>query len=216
MSAAQAPRAWFEKLTQFLLSQNLLQSKNDTSLFIYHTDNVHLFVLIYMDNILIIGNSSFHITELITALGKAFSLKDLGYLNYFLGVEVIQYASGVILSQQQYIQNMLNKANMGTSKPVTTPFSSSIKLTKHGGIPFADHTKYRQLVGFLQYLSLTRPESHGLLISRNSLLHCMRSLMRIGSTVLKTVVLPLVLQYSWVIISFHGVPERKKGGSFFY
>lgn len=96
----QAPRAWFEKLTQFLLSQNFLQSKNDTSLFICHTDNIHLFVLIYVDDILITGNSSFHITELITTLGKAFSLKDLGHLNYFLGVEVIPHAFGVILSQQ--------------------------------------------------------------------------------------------------------------------
>lgn len=102
------------------------------------------------------GNSNESINRLIHDLGLLFSLKDLGPLNYFLAVEVVPHTSGIILSQQQYITNLLAKTNMATSKAVS-PFSSSAKLSKNGGKQFSDPTLFRQVVGSLQYLSLTRP-----------------------------------------------------------
>lgn len=124
----------------------------------FHQSYISLYVLIYVDDIIITGNSASHVSGLIKMLGSTFSLKDLGNLNYFLGVEITPHASGIILSQTQYIQNLLQKADMSSSKPVCTPFSSSSKLTKHGSSPLVDFTKYRQIVGSLQYLSLTRPD----------------------------------------------------------
>jgi len=84
----QAPRAWFHKLASTLLSLRFIESKVDYSLFIFHDSNVHIFLLVYVDNIIVTSNYLPAITNLITWLQQSFSMKDLGPLHYFLGVHV--------------------------------------------------------------------------------------------------------------------------------
>lgn len=103
----QTPRAWFSRLSAFLLNNNFTQSRNDTSLFIYNDSHTFLFVLVYVDDILITGNSGNSLSKLILDLGAEFSLKDLGTLHYFLGVEVERTPAGLLLSQTQYTKNIL-------------------------------------------------------------------------------------------------------------
>ncbi|KAG8368382.1 hypothetical protein BUALT_Bualt15G0039700 [Buddleja alternifolia] len=69
-------------------------------------------------------------------IGHEFALRDLGGINYFLGLEVVPMSDGVILSQRSYITNLLLRAGMHTSKPVRTPLCTSTKLSKHDGSPF--------------------------------------------------------------------------------
>lgn len=85
----QAPRAWFQTLRKFLCDYGFVNSKSDSSLFILRTTGLVLYTLVYVDDIIITGNSSCKVAECIAALAHSFSIKDLGNLHYFLGVEVI-------------------------------------------------------------------------------------------------------------------------------
>lgn len=154
----QALRAWYNELKSFLLSNKFKPTVSDPSLFVHHSPISSIYVLVYVDGIIIIGPNSSHISSFITSLSNRFSLKDLGTLSYFLGVEVLPHSDGLFLSQTKYILDLLTKSNMDDCKPTTTPMSSSLQLTINDGKPISNPTDYRSLVGGLQYVSLTRPD----------------------------------------------------------
>ena len=83
----QAPRAWFSKLSSALHSLGFKAAKSDSSLFIRVSHTCILYVLVYVDDVIITGNSSTAISSLIQTLHGTFSFKDLGRLHYFLGIE---------------------------------------------------------------------------------------------------------------------------------
>jgi hypothetical protein len=154
----QAPRAWFSRLSTTLLQLGFVGSKADSSLFIYRNKNVTMYLLIYVDDIIIIASVLAAITELLQLLSTDFAVKELGDLHYFLGVEVTKVKFGLRLSQRRYILDLLKKANMIEAKPVTSPMTSSSSLSAFTGDPMEDPSLYRSVVGSLQYLSLTRPD----------------------------------------------------------
>ena len=80
----QAPRAWYTELRIFLLSLGFVNSTADASLFIHRKSGVTLYLLVYADDIIVIGSSPAEVSTLIATLAARFSLKDLGCLNYFL------------------------------------------------------------------------------------------------------------------------------------
>lgn len=84
----QAPRAWFDKLKQFLVSTGFMLSKSDASLFVQSSSHYTLYVLVYVDDIVITGSSSDEIDYFVQQLHNKFALKDMGDLHYFLGIEV--------------------------------------------------------------------------------------------------------------------------------
>lgn len=98
--------------------------------------------------------------RLLTQLQADFAVKDLGSLGYFLGIEVHHTSPGLILTQRKYIQDLLKRTNMVFSNGVPTPMLPSDKLLLKTGDPLSaeDTTRYRSVVGALQYLSLTRPD----------------------------------------------------------
>ncbi|KAK1408451.1 hypothetical protein QVD17_40235 [Tagetes erecta] len=154
----QASRAWYDELKKFLLSYNFTPTISDPSLFIQKHTPSPIYIIVYVDDIIITGPNSTLVETFINSLANRFSLKDLGTLSYFLGVEVIPHTDGLFLSQGKYILDLLNRANMSDSKPVTTPMSTSEPPTKLDGTPLPSPTDYRAFVGALQYLSLTRPD----------------------------------------------------------
>uniref|UniRef100_A0A2N9HMQ9 Reverse transcriptase Ty1/copia-type domain-containing protein n=1 Tax=Fagus sylvatica TaxID=28930 RepID=A0A2N9HMQ9_FAGSY len=158
----QAPRAWFSRLSTRLIALGFHGSRSDSSLFIFKDSDVTMYVLIYvddiMDDIIITCSKPSEIDALLHSLNADFAVKDLGNLNFFLGVEVIPNSHGAMLSQQRYILDLLTRTKMIDAKPVTTPMASSTSLTAFDGEPFPDHTLFRSTVGALQYLSLTRPD----------------------------------------------------------
>ena len=107
-------------------------------------------MLVYVDDIIITGSNSLPISQLITDLGREFAVKDLGDLNYFLRVEAHRDGNGLFLSQRQYILNILQCTRMLDAKPVSSPMSSSQKLSLFSGTPYEDQTLYRSIVGALQ------------------------------------------------------------------
>ncbi|GKV29651.1 hypothetical protein SLEP1_g38555 [Rubroshorea leprosula] len=154
----QAPRAWFQELKDFILSQGFTHSQSDTSLFIYHKASTWIYFLVYVDDIIITGSDSTAIHSLVRVMGDRFSIKDLGHLNFFLGVEAIPTSGGLFLSQHRYISDLLHRFHMQDAKPVSTPLTSTCTLHLHSGDPLLDGSEYRQLLGSLQYLAMTRPD----------------------------------------------------------
>jgi hypothetical protein len=112
----QASRAWFNHLCNSLLEFGFTQSLVDTSLFLFHQGAIHLFLLIYIDDILIIGTHSTIIQSLLAKLQSDFALKDLGELSYFLGIQVQWTTTSLHLRQSIYILDLLNKARMVGAK----------------------------------------------------------------------------------------------------
>ena len=94
----QAPRAWYDKLKESLVNMGFDCSKADNSLFMKTSKSSTLLILIYVDDIIITGSNEVEIEKLVAVLNSSFSLKDLGQLSYFLGIEVKAVNGGLQLS----------------------------------------------------------------------------------------------------------------------
>jgi histone deacetylase 1/2 len=156
----QAPRAWYARLCNKLVRLGFIPSKADTSLFCYHKGGYTLFVLVYVDDIIVASSSQIATNALLQDLQHEFALKDLGDLHYFLGIEVKRTQEGLVMSQQKYASDILVRAGMKNCKAVDTPLSTSKKLSLTDSDPLGaeDSTKYRSMVGALQYLTLAQPD----------------------------------------------------------
>jgi len=137
----QAPRAWFARLSNRLLELGFTSSKVDSSLFTLRTASVPA-----------------AISDLLQQLRMSFAIKDLGKLNYFLGVKVTPLKTSLLLSQRRYILNLLKRTNMLEVKPISSLMSSSSSLSAFDGDSMEDPLLYQSTVRSLQYLSLTRPD----------------------------------------------------------
>ncbi|XP_062082482.1 uncharacterized mitochondrial protein AtMg00810-like [Humulus lupulus] len=115
-------------------------------------------VLIYVDDIIVTGNDSRKLQDFIARLNAMFSLKDLGPLHYFLGIEVHRDETGLYLSQAKYIKELLTRTAMLHLKPCSTPMTVGKALSKTDGEALKQPTLYRSIIGGLQYLTHTRPD----------------------------------------------------------
>jgi hypothetical protein len=135
-------------------------SKVDTSLFIYMKEKVTIFLLIYVDDIIVTSSSNKVVETLLSDLRSDFALKDLGDLHYFLGIEVEKTKEeGILLTQKKYASEIIQKAGMSKCKLVGTPLSTSEKYSTYKGMTLdnKEATRHKSIIGALQYLTLTRP-----------------------------------------------------------
>ena len=154
----QAPRARFENLRGTLIDWGFHNSILDTSLLYSRKHGRMLLLLVYVDDILIIGGSQDDVQKIIKDLQIQFALKTLGSVNYFLGFEVIQTSSGLHLSRSKYAADLLQKANMAEAKPCPTPMCLSNNFSTTDSELFSQPSLYRSTIGALQYLTMTRPD----------------------------------------------------------
>jgi hypothetical protein len=119
-----------------------------------------MFLLVYVDDIIVASSSTKATNALVHELHKEFALKDLGNLHHFLGIEATRSDQGLLLTQGRYVAKLLRRACMNNSKPVSTPLTPSDKLLANDGVPLGpeDCTRYRSIVGGIQYLTITRPD----------------------------------------------------------
>lgn len=149
----------FEKFASTITNLGFTGSKCDSSLFVSKNKHHHTFILVYVDDMLITSSSPQHISQLISTLNQIFSLRNLGQINFFLGVEVIRTTDGCLhLTQSKYIKDLLTRSQMHAAKGVKSPMNPGQKLLSYGSKPFSDPRTYRSIVGALQYLTVTRPE----------------------------------------------------------
>jgi hypothetical protein len=118
-----------------------------------------MYVLVYVDDIIVVSSSNKVTTVLVRRLEQECALKDLGKLHYFLRIEVTKDTNGILLSQSKYALEILQRAGMTKCKPVDTPLLVSEKLPIHEGdlLGPTDATNYQSIVGGLRYLTMTHP-----------------------------------------------------------
>ncbi|XP_038991031.1 uncharacterized mitochondrial protein AtMg00810-like [Hibiscus syriacus] len=114
-------------------------------------------MLVYVDDIVVTGSSSTEIDDVVRQLSLAFSLKDLGELGYFLGIEIERCEGSLVLSQRKFVLELLTKTGMDKAKSVVTPMVLG-KLQSDVGDLLCDAREYRSIIGGLLYVCHTRPE----------------------------------------------------------
>ena len=155
----QSPRAWFERFTQAMLRWGYKQSQGDHTLFIKHSpDNKVVALIVYVDDIVVMGDDLDAMEQLQKCLSKEFEIKDLGRLKYFLGIEVLRSKHGIFISQRKYVLDLLEETGMLGGRPNDTPVDPNQKLDVDEEGLQVDKGNYQRLVGRLIYLSHTRPD----------------------------------------------------------
>lgn len=117
--------------------------------------------LIYVDDMILAGNNVNKIAYVKGYLDKLFSIKDLGPLKYFLGIEVARTKDGIVLSQRKYtldILDILEESGLQGGRPSEFPMEQNLRLSNEDDSPHVDALCYRRLIGRLLYLTVTRPD----------------------------------------------------------
>ncbi|RVW95638.1 Retrovirus-related Pol polyprotein from transposon RE1 [Vitis vinifera] len=155
----ESPRVWFERFSSVVQEFGMLRSEADHSVFYHHNSSSQsIYLVVYVDDIVITGSDQEGIQRLKQHLFNHFQTKDLGKLKYFLGLEIAQSSSGVVMSQRKYALDILEETGMLECKPIDTPMDPNVKLVPGQGEPLRDPRRYQRLVGKLNYLTITRPD----------------------------------------------------------
>jgi hypothetical protein len=154
----QASRAWYSRFATYLASIGFVEAKSDTSLFIYRQGDDIVYLLLYVDDIVLTTSTADLLQRTIITLQWEFEMKDLESLHHFLGITAKRRTQGLFLHQHQYAIDILERAGMSDFKPCSTPVDTQAKLSEDDGPLVVDATSYRSLTGTLQYLTFTRPD----------------------------------------------------------
>ena len=157
----QSPRCWNLALDSKLKEIGLSQSSHDPCIYYKNEKGNMLVVCVYVDDIILAGQQEGSIQQVKVALASAFDIKDLGRLNYFLGIKIEQKSDNSIwIGQPAYIEKLLTTHGMQNCKPVNTPVSIGNKLVKANEEDEpVNQRQYQSAVGSLMYLAVsTRPD----------------------------------------------------------
>ncbi|PWA84621.1 ribonuclease H-like domain, Reverse transcriptase, RNA-dependent DNA polymerase [Artemisia annua] len=154
----QAPRAWYERLSTFLLQHGYRRGAIDKTLFIKRDKKDIMLVQVYVDDIIFGATKQSMVKEFEQLMQKEFQMSSMGELTFFLGLQVKQSSIGIFISQDKYVTDILKKFILNTIKPVTTPIKSSNSLGKDEDGKPVDVKLYRSMIGCLMYLTTSRPD----------------------------------------------------------
>jgi hypothetical protein len=154
----QAPKAWYECLRDFLITNGFKVKKANPTLFT-KTIAKDLFVCqIYVDDIIFGSTNKTTCEEFSRIMIQKFEMSMMGELKYFLGFQVKQLQGGTFISQTKYIQDILNKFGMKDAKPIKTPMGTNGHLDLDTGGKSIDQKLYRSMIGSLLYLCASRSD----------------------------------------------------------
>jgi len=161
----QSSREWFGRFTRVVTSLGYKQSQGDHTLFIKHSISVGVtMLLVYMDDIIVIGDDKKEQQKLSQRLVAEFEIKTLWRLKYFFEIKVTRSKKGIFIFQQKYIIDLLKETGKTTCKPASTLVDPNTKLGSAEEDITVDKEMYQRLVGKLIYLSHTRPDITLLLV----------------------------------------------------
>jgi hypothetical protein len=158
----QAPRAWFQLFASVVTAAGFSISAHDPALFVHVSPRGKTLLLIYVDDMIITGDDNGYIAFAKAHLSDQFLMSDLGPLWYFLGIEISSTPEGFFLSQEKYIQDLLDHASLSDHRTAETPMELNVHLVATDGEPLEDPTHYRHIVGSLVYLGVTDLTFHTL------------------------------------------------------
>jgi hypothetical protein len=117
----QAIRAWCSPFATYLTNLGFIEAKSDTSRFIFRRGPDIVYLLLYVDDIILTASNTTLLHHIISALQREFAMKDLGPIHHFLVITVERCLDGLFLHQRTYMLYILKRAAMSNCKPCTTP-----------------------------------------------------------------------------------------------
>ncbi|GJY63455.1 retrovirus-related pol polyprotein from transposon TNT 1-94 [Tanacetum coccineum] len=151
----QAPRAWYDMLSSFLISQDFSKGAVDPTLFTQKAGNDLLLVQIYVDDIIFASTNTALCNEFANLMTIKFKMSMMGQMLFFLGLQISQSPRGIFLNQSKYASKIIKKYGLLTSDSVDTPMVEKNKLDEDlQGTP-VDATLYRGMIGSLMYMTST-------------------------------------------------------------
>jgi hypothetical protein len=163
----QSPRQWYKKFDSFMVSQNFIRSEYDHCVYFKSFSGIFIILVLYVDDMLIASKSMEEINKLKAHLSRTFDMKDLGAAKHILGMEIHRDRKNgkIWLSQQKYVERVLEKFSMNSVKPVNVPLASHFKLSSvlsprtDEEKQYMSHVPYGNVVGNLMYAMVsTRPD----------------------------------------------------------
>ncbi|GJT92884.1 uncharacterized mitochondrial protein-like protein [Tanacetum coccineum] len=154
----QAPRAWCETLSSFLLKNDFKRGTIEKTLFIKKNKSDIMLVQVYVDDIIFGFTTQSMCTEFEDCMHKRFQMSSMGELIFFLGLQVKQQPDGIFISQDKYVADILKKFDFCSIKKATTPIASNKPLVKDEDGVDVDVHIYRYMIGSLMYLTASRPD----------------------------------------------------------
>ena len=155
----QSGRNWHSTLTDFLKSQGFTSNKTDPCIYTKFCENDQIIILFWVDDIIICSNTLSLITDVKNMLNSHFHMDDRGELKWFLGIDFQRLDNGNYkMSQERYLETVLDRFSMTECKPVGTPAEINLHLQprENDKVP---NFPFRQAIGSLVYLSVaTRPD----------------------------------------------------------
>ncbi|GKC66925.1 retrovirus-related pol polyprotein from transposon TNT 1-94 [Tanacetum coccineum] len=130
----------------------------DNTLFTKKRNSHIIIVQIYEDDIIFVSTCQELCNDFLKIMHDKFEMSMMGELNFFLGLQIKQLEDGIFFNQSKYVKEMLKKFSLENSKPIKTPMSSEIKLTRDEDGESIDDTKYRGMIASLFYLTASRPD----------------------------------------------------------
>ncbi|GJV56833.1 putative ribonuclease H-like domain-containing protein [Tanacetum coccineum] len=156
--AFNAPRAWYETLSTYLLDNRFQRGKIDKTLFIRRDKGDILLVQVYVDDIIFGSTKKELCTEFEKMMHKKFQMSSMGELTFFLGLQVKQKEDGIFISQDKYVTEILKKFGFSDVKTASTPMETHKPLLKDADGEDVDEHMYRSMIGSLMYLTSSRPD----------------------------------------------------------
>lgn len=158
----QAGSKWHDTLDAILRKAGANPTSSDPCVYLINEKDAHPTLLaVYVDDLIIVSKNIDTVNHLKEELSRSLEVKDLGSVKYCIGIEFKRTNKNVILSQESYVSDLLERFNMSDCKPVKTPVDINTKLIKEESSSDTSTLKlpYRELVGALTYLGMTtRPD----------------------------------------------------------
>ena len=142
----QKPRAWYERLTNFLIDKGYERRGVDKTLFINKDMSDIIIAQIYVDDIVFCSTSNSKLDAFVNQMKNEFEMSMVGELTYFLGLQVKQMNEGIFISQSKYAKNLMKKFGLENAKCVKTPMGTNDKLSKEENGVYVDLTLFRKFV----------------------------------------------------------------------
>nr|GEV22081.1 copia protein [Tanacetum cinerariifolium] len=154
----QAPRAWYETLSTYLLDNGFHRGKIDKTLFIRrHKDDI-LLVQVYVDDIIFGSTKKELCNSFEKMMHEKFQMSSIGELTFFLGLQVKQKQDGIFISQDKYAAKILKKYGFSEVKNASTPMEPQKPLLNDEDYKEVNVYIYRSMIGSLMYLTSSRPD----------------------------------------------------------
>nr|GEV30585.1 retrovirus-related Pol polyprotein from transposon TNT 1-94 [Tanacetum cinerariifolium] len=145
----QAPRAWYGKLSKYLLKNGFQRGTIDQTLFIRKQREYFILVQVYVDDIIFGSSNPQLCREFEAPMHEKFQISDMGELNFFLGLQVLQKEDDIILSQDKYVGDILKKFGYSNVRSSNTPMDKENPWGKDRTGKDVDLHLYRSMIGSL-------------------------------------------------------------------